>query len=422
MKLRFNFAQVVTAVIIANFGLAPIYSSAQSGSCENKRIFFTETFGQGPVTSDPDVINLDYRASGSFLDEGIYRIIDNVQQLPDWHNATDHTGNAQGRMLVANGQAYDFFQKTVTSPDAGGYTPGTYIVSFYAMNANEQLICGNNMLKAQLRITVEYKDDAGNWVALTNSPYTAAPMAITATPTWLNITGSFELPSTGTTGPSEIRITLTDLEHGGCGNDFAIDDISFGMCLEGGGGPMPVTFLDLTARKKGAGISVAWSTSQEMNNDRFEVERSADGNAGWQRVATVPGAGNSNIQHSYTAFDATPLAGWNYYRIRQIDIDGHSSFSKIVSVNIENGGSRVAIIGNPFKNNFVVQFSGGALEVNARLLDITGKQVARETWNVTNGQSNKQFSNLSSIQNGVYILIVQNRQGEMLFNGKVLKQ
>lgn len=423
MKLNFNFKRIIAIVVITLPGLFPLYTTAQSNGCQNEKILWTESFGQGTTpTPWADVINLDYRATGSFLDEGIYKVTDNVQQLPDWHNATDHTGNPGGRMLVVNGNAVDFFQKIVTSTDAAGFGPGTYTLSLYAMNANFEMICGNEMLKARLRITVEYKDGAGNWVALTNSPYTADQLEITPTPVWINITGSFDLPQTGTIGPSEIRITIADLEHGGCGNDFAIDDISFAICMGGQGGPMPVTFLDLTAQQKDNGVSLNWGTSQEINNDRFEAERSADGNSNWQLIATVPGAGNSNIRHNYNAFDGSPLSGMNYYRIRQVDIDGHSSYSKTVGISVDNSISRVAIVGNPFRNNFTVQFSGIAREVTARLLDITGKQVVRETWSTSNGRTNKQFSNLSSIQNGIYILIIQDKSGEILFNGKVLKQ
>ncbi|MEO6894282.1 MAG: T9SS type A sorting domain-containing protein, partial [Ginsengibacter sp.] len=60
--------------------------------------------------------------------------------------------------------------------------------------------------------------------------------------------------------------------------------------------------------------------------------------------------------------------------------------------------------------------------VTARLVDITGKQIAVENWSVNSGNSRKDFSNLGSLHHGMYILSIVNNSGEVLYNGKVIKQ
>ncbi len=393
-------------------------SNAQTG-CANENVIWSEDFGAGTmVTSDPNVITLVYQATGPLQNEGVYRVANNSQQKSDWHASADHTGNTDGRMLVVNGQAESFYQKVVTMPT--GFADGTYSVSFWAMEVNTAGICGLFTLEPVMSIKVEYLDQSNNWVALQGSPYVASPLPLTATATWVNIGSYFNLPSIGSFAPTRIRITISDGTEGGCGNDFAVDDFKFAQCPEGG--PTPVTFVDVTAKQKGAGVSIDWSTSQEINNNYFEVERSGDGNSGWQTAGHVPGAGNSQVAHQYNAFDANPLSGVNYYRIKQVDRDGKSSYSKTVSLRVENAGSRVSVVANPFHGNLKIQFSGVAQQVQARLIDITGKQVARESWNVSNGESTQQFSNLSNLQNGIYILSVLNKNGEILFNGKVIRQ
>jgi hypothetical protein len=56
------------------------------------------------------------------------------------------------------------------------------------------------------------------------------------------------------------------------------------------------------------------------------------------------------------------------------------------------------------------------------LIDITGKQVSVEKWSVTPGTIRQDFSNISSLQQGLYILTIRNDSGDILYNGKVVKQ
>lgn len=403
------------------FGMTLLSSGvyAQSSGCQNEQVLWSEDFGTGTtVVSNPDVVNLTFQPTGPLETEGVYRITTNTQQKFDWLSSSDHTGNPDGRMIVANGQAESFYQKVITRNN--GFTDGTYSVSFWIMNVNTTAVCGIYPLLPNITIKVEYLSQSNQWIALEGSPYHAGEIPLSTTPTWVYVGSSFNLPPLGLFAPSQMRITVSDGTQGGCGNDFAADDFKLGFCPEGG--PAPVTFVDVTAKQKGSGVTINWSTSQEINNDHFEVERSDNGNSGWQTLASVPGAGNSQLAHSYNSFDAHPSAGQNYYRIKQVDKDGKASYSKTVSVRVDIIGTRVSVLANPFRSNLSVQFSGNAQLVNARLIDITGKQVAKETWNVSNGESSRQFGSVSNLQNGIYILTIQNSAGELLFNGKVLKQ
>lgn len=418
MKRKSTLTLLWSVMLGGFFALASSTSTAQIG-CTNENVLWTEDFGSGTaITSNPDVVSLTYQATGSLAAEGVYRVATNSQQKPEWHASADHTGNADGRMLVINGQSGSFYQKVINR--ATGFAEGTYSVSLWVINANTLGTCGSSALLPVITINAEYMDASGDWQAFPGAPYTAAPVAQSATPAWVNVGTYFNLPSMGLFVPTQVRITIGENVSGGCGNDFAADDFKLAQCPEGG--PTPVTFVDVTARQKGAGVNIDWNTSQEINNDYFEVEKSSNGNSGWQTVAHVAGAGNSQVEHHYNAFDANPLSGINYYRVKQVDKDGKASYSKTVSLRVENSGSRVSVLANPFRNSLQVQFSGVAQQVNARLIDITGKQVARETWNVPGGESTQQFSNISNLQKGIYILSVQNKNGELLFNGKVIRQ
>lgn len=390
-------------------------------TCNNATTLWSEDFGTGTaITTNPDVLpSLTYSSSGSLTSESSYRVADNTQQKPEWQLSPDHTGNTNGRMLVVNGEAETFYQHTVT--DAHGFTSGDYTVSLFIMNVDTAGICAPNPLLPVITFTVEYLSENNTWVALSGSPYTASATQQTSSPTWENIGSSFTLPPTGAFFPSQIRITLSDGTVGGCGNDFALDDINFSLCPAGG--PAPVTLTSFSARHKGDGVSIDWTTSQELNNNYFQVERSSDGNSNWSVIATVIGAGNSQVVRNYNSYDATPLPGVNYYKLKQVDNDGKSTYSNTVAVKMDLQKMAVSVLANPFYNSLSVNFvSSTSQMVIARLVDITGKQIAVERWSVENGTTKKEFSNVSALQHGMYILSIANNNGEILFNGKVVKQ
>ena len=173
---------------------------------------------------------------------------------------------------------------------------------------------------------------------MSGSPYIAPTLPQTNTPVWVGQGSLFTLPSTGSFMPTSIRFTVSDGTKGGCGNDFALDDIMLSQCPQAG--PAPVEFLNITARQKGSGVSVDWSTAQEFNSSKFEIEKSVDGNNGWSYVGTVRGAGNSSALRSYNLYDPRPYSGFNFYRIKQIDKDGQFKYSKTVNVKINTAKNR----------------------------------------------------------------------------------
>lgn len=400
--------------------MVPASSVVAQSTCPNANVLWAENFGSGnTVTSDPNVVSLTYQETGSLQNEGVYRIAKNTQQKPEWHFSTDHTGNVDGKMLVANGQAETFYQKVITN--ASGFSEGSFNASLYIMNVDVLPTCSPNPLLPIITFKVEYMDAGGSWTAFAGSPYTGAAIQQTATPTWVYVGGTFTLPSLGTFAPTQLRITISDGTAGGCGNDYAVDDISFSQCPEGG--PTPVTFLDLNAYSKNNGVSIEWSTSQEINSKSFTVEKSRNGSTGWSEAGSVNAAGNSQVEKQYSLFDAKPYSGINYYRIKQADRNGEVRYSKVVMVKTSFVKTAISILSNPFQSVLKLSVSSDEVqEVTARIMDITGREVATEKWNVTTGDSRKDLNSTIRLQKGMYIVTIQNSNGKNIFNGKVIKQ
>ncbi|MEO6732762.1 MAG: T9SS type A sorting domain-containing protein [Ferruginibacter sp.] len=392
--------------------------------CANETTLFTENFGTGSTpSSHPDVVptSLLYQPLGELYNEGVYRVINNTQQKPDWHASPDHTVNTvNGKMLVVNGSGNGFYRRVINSPS--GFSAGYYSVSLFIMNVNQINLCGPNILLPQITFIVEYQAQDNSWVALTGSPLSTTPVAYNATtPTWVQLGGVFTLPTTGVFNVQNIRLSLRDGISSGCGNDYAIDDIKLATCPSGG--PLPVEFLSVSAKQRGAGIAINWNTATEVNNKYFDVEKSVDDGSNWSLVTTTKAGGNSSVVKTYNAYDAKPAAGINYYRIKQVDLDGKYKYSITVHVKMNFDKTSASVLTNPFVNNIAIDFLSKTTQGLAlTLYDVAGKKITTERWIIPKGTSRKTFDQVNNIQKGIYILNIIDDKGVLIYNGKLVKQ
>lgn len=139
---------------------------------------------------------------------------------------------------------------------------------------------------------------------------------------------------------------------------------------------LPIELISFDARRVAEGVKLEWSTASEINNDRYEVERSEDG-GDFTWIGTVPGAGNSMSERRYDHLDRSPRNGFNYYRLRQVDTDGNHEFSPVRVVMVEPTGTGVQLVPNPGSTS--VDVLSGTAEPGSHflLLDATGREIFR---------------------------------------------
>ena len=95
-------------------------------------------------------------------------------------------------------------------------------------------------------------------------------------------------------------------------------------------GPLPAELLSFAAERTNDGVLATWEVGAETNVDTYTLERSADGQVFSDLMVRQPtGAGSS-----YSALDAQPMTGINYYRLRIADRDGATQYSAIVQVEV----------------------------------------------------------------------------------------
>jgi hypothetical protein len=186
------------------------------------------------------------------------------------------------------------------------------------------------------------------------------------------------------------------------------------------GTSLPVTLIDFTGRMEKNGVVLNWKTSFEQNNKGFEIERSYDGN-NFQSIGFVASGGSSNATRSYSFNDRDVVQKINYYRLKQLDLDNHFEYSKVVTIKKGSAAAKpFVILNNPFHSNIDIQFSelpGG--NVKARLMDMAGRTV--ESWEKNNpGISRIRLNTSRGLQAGTYMLRVWANGNEYV--EKVVKQ
>ncbi|MEO6550535.1 MAG: T9SS type A sorting domain-containing protein [Ferruginibacter sp.] len=195
-------------------------------------------------------------------------------------------------------------------------------------------------------------------------------------------------------------------------NDYSL---FIGGCLT-----LPVQLVSFTGKYSDGKAVLDWQTSQEINSDRFELLKSTDGQE-FSKVASIPAAGKSNIIKNYGYQDnVTNNTNYVFYRLKQIDMDGKSTFSSVVKLSLTSHPA-FDIFPNPFTNNFTVSF--GAAKTSTATLTVqssTGSLVYSTTIHVTKGNNSVLMNNLPPLQKGIYYVSVSNE--DLKFNGKLQKQ
>lgn len=171
---------------------------------------------------------------------------------------------------------------------------------------------------------------------------------------------------------------------------------------------LPVNFVSFNASKVNDGlIAISWSTSDETNNDHFEIQRSVDG-INWSEIAIMfPDTNPSNF-HLYKYNDKFSTKGAVYYRIRQVDFDGKEKYSAVKLI----GGANSALETNIYvsaKNTVTVDLKNSTENnVMVRLISMNGVTVSQKS---NNQSGNKISLTAYNAAPGAYIVQITNLKG-----------
>jgi gliding motility-associated-like protein len=320
-----RFTMKIVCTVLLLFSLYRIQAQLCTGSLGDPTVHITFGAGANPGPSlPPSVTNYSYLGKDC-PDEGQYTLISNSFECfsQAWHVIpADHTPNeARGYFMLVNSASSpgDFYVNTLTGLCANT----TYEFAVWVMNVLRPASCDGTGLDPNFTFKIE------TTTGIVLATYNTNDVARTQTPGWRQLGLFFTTPP----GTTSVVCRLTNNTAGGCGNDFAIDDITLSPC-----GPKVLSKIntnnsDLVEACVDANTSFPLSStiSAGYQNPVVQWQKSDDNGTSW---TDIPGATNAN----YTTPAATAPGSTKYRMIISEAVNSGSAncrvAANVITVNI----------------------------------------------------------------------------------------
>jgi hypothetical protein len=133
---------------------------------------------------------------------------------------------------------------------------------------------------------------------------------------------------------------------------------------------LPIELLSFDVKKFNEDQAVIqWTSASELNNDYYEVER-AGADLRFEAIESVEGAIQSDVLINYEVMDEQPLAGLNYYRLKQVDLDGTTTYFDIRSLDF-GSGQQGLVYPNPVNDKIFID-GESYLGASYTVVDLSG--------------------------------------------------
>ena len=170
--------------------------------------------------------------------------------------------------------------------------------------------------------------------------------------------------------------------------------------------PLPVMFADVKAFQKNSGVEVSWSNLTERDLISYTVERSANGQT-FTTINQVAPRSNTNDKESYSAFDAAPITGVNYYRVKVLEVSGKIIYSKVMKVDLSGKQTGISLYPNPVSGNQVsLSINVKQGQYTVKVLNGAGQQVYSQRLIHQGGSMTQTVELPSSVKPGIYNMMV----------------
>jgi hypothetical protein len=182
------------------------------------------------------------------------------------------------------------------------------------------------------------------------------------------------------------------------------------------GSTLPVSWLYVKGILREEKAIISWATAIEENTKEFIVEYSVSGND-FKTLKQIPAAGNSSSSQTYSFVHDTPAQGFNYYRVKQVDIDGKFSYSKVITL-FNADAQKITVVGpNPLKDVLNIMEPRETAVKKMEIYDMNGRMLIRK-----NVETESRVFSIatSSLLNGNYILKIFYKNSTKTF--KILKE
>lgn len=172
---------------------------------------------------------------------------------------------------------------------------------------------------------------------------------------------------------------------------------------------LPVEWLYFNAEAQEQTVQLSWATASELNSDYFAIERATDLSS-YTEIGRVDAAGNSSFTIAYSAYDRSPVTGNNYYRLRQVDLNGDAHYSVLRSVFFSASGDySCSTFPNPAAGDFTLLLGEAWIEERsvATIFAVDGRIIQR-----MNIDEHNSTATVFSLPSGMYLVQIVSSSGK----------
>jgi hypothetical protein len=176
---------------------------------------------------------------------------------------------------------------------------------------------------------------------------------------------------------------------------------------------LPVEFADFGAVRNGNSVELTWQTASETNNAGFTVQRETE--SGWTSLDFVEskvsgGTTTETTSYRYTV-DQELDPGTHRFRLQQKDLDGTTSLSDVVTVDVglDEAVSLSAPAPNPTAGTATLEFGvTEATEVTVSVYNVLGQRVQTLYQGTPQADQVRDVTvDASTLSSGVYFVRMQ---------------
>ncbi|WP_179862199.1 FG-GAP-like repeat-containing protein [Longibacter salinarum] len=216
-------------------------------------------------------------------------------------------------------------------------------------------------------------------------------------------------PFAGATQNGQTAPRFADLDGDG-DRDLVLgqDDGSFDVYRYGDSDVLPVELTNFAIQPDGNAAMLTWSTASEKNNSGFEVHRMLGGGM-FEKLGFVEGAGTVSTPQTYRFRTDDLPNGTHQFRLKQVDVDGSSEYSKTktVEITIDSKYELTAPSPNPSSGEAAVKLTvEQAQNVRVEVFDLLGRRVSVVFDGQMGAQKEQRFRVGDDLSAGTYFVKV----------------
>ncbi len=322
---------------------------------------------------------------------------------------TNLTVNSCGTVNI-NGNVFNDINanKIIDASESFSSLPAPMYV--YLVNSNN-IVIGTAVVAANGSYTIQGSPNQDYTLQLSTQQY---PLGTKVTATPINTT-----PPTGWTTTGENGNNNTGSGDGTPDGSLSLslgtttlNNQNFGIVSSA---PLAVNLLSFKASIINTMVQLDWVTTGERNNKGFGIERSTD-QTNWTEISFVNSQSNSEEVSTYRFIDRTAEQGKNFYRLKQLDLNGSVAYSSVAMITL-NKDQQVAVYPNPATEALMV----AGIEYNAVLSirNTLGQELSTKAV-TANGKPVR--LDIAHLPAGVYYLVVKDETQQVMSRQLFIKQ